>query len=337
MNSRYLLKRLGQALLTFFVTITFSFVMYQAMPGGPTDAMKSVILAQTGGSSIDIDRLNHLIQLYTNVNPNQPIHVQYLNYMSDIVLHQDLGTSFFKNEKVTTLILQRMPWSMFISVYALALGYTLSILLGVLTAYKEKSRFDSTISSVIIALNSIPYYIVGVLFIYFFAIQHPYFPTGGRIGSGVPAGFNPEFMVSLVRHAALPAFSMGMLATSGALAMRGNAIRILGEDYVRVAQLRGLRDTRIATQYLGWNAILPMYTQFMIGIAGVFSSAVIVEQVFSYPGMGLLMFTAVKTQDYPLLMGTLIVFTAISLTAIFVADITYGLIDPRISAGGQHE
>lgn len=331
MTPRYLLKRLGQALLTFFVTITVSFGLYQAMPGGPTEAMKSVILSQSGSSGMDIDRLNTLIQLYTNVNPDQPIHVQYLNYVRDVVLYQDLGRSFFKNEKVTTLILQRLPWSMFISLYAFALGYSLSIILGVLTAYKEKSRFDSGVSSVVIALNSVPYYIVGVVLIYFLAIEQSYFPVGGRIGSGVPIGYNPDFMISLVKHAALPAISMGVLATSAALSMRGNAIRILGEDYVRVAQLRGLRDTRIATQYLGHNAILPMYTQFMIGIAGVFSSAVIVEEVFSYPGMGLLMFEAVKTQDYPLLMGTLIVFTAISLTAIFVADLTYSLIDPRIS------
>lgn len=337
MTPRYLLKRLGQAILTFFVTITISFGLYQLMPGGPVEAMKSVILSQSGGSSIDIERLNRLVLLYTNINPNQPVYMQYLNYMGDVVLHQDLGTSFFMNKKVTTLAMQRLPWSMFISFYALALGYTLSIILGVLTAYKEKSIFDSTVSSAIIALNSVPYYIVGVVLLYFLAIRTSYFPTGGRVSSDVVAGFTPEFMISLVKHAALPAFSMGALATSGALSMRGNAIRILGEDYIRVAELRGLRDTRIAMQYLGRNAILPMYTQFMIGIAGVFSSAVIVEQVFSYPGMGLLMFTAVKTQDYPLLMGTLVIFTTISLTAIFVADLTYGFIDPRISAGGQNE
>ena len=334
MKPQYVTKRFGQALLTFFVTTTVSFLLYQAMPGGPAEAMRSVILSQSGAGSIDIDRLNRLIQLYTNVSPDQPIHIQYINYMSDVVLRQDLGTSFFKNEEVTTLILQRLPWSMFISVYALALGYSLSILLGVLTAYKEKSRFDSTVSSLIIGLNSIPYYIVGVVLLYFLAIRHSYFPTGGRIGSGIVPGYNPAFMLSLVKHAALPAISMGALATSAALSMRGNAIRVLGEDYVRVAQLRGLRDTRIATHYLGHNSILPMYTQFMIGIAGVFSSAVIVEEVFSYPGMGLLMFEAVKTQDYPLLMGTLIVFTAISLTAIFVADLTYSMIDPRISVDG---
>lgn len=333
MTPRYLLKRLGQAVLTFFVTITFSFGLYQAMPGGPAEAMKSVILSQAGGSSIDIERLNQLVQLYTNVNPSEPIYVQYFNYLADVFLRLDLGTSFFKNEKVSTLVMQRMPWTMFITFYALALGYTLSLILGVLTAYKEKSRFDSTLSSMIITLISIPYYIFAVVLIYLLAIENSYFPVGGRIGSGVTAGFNLEFMISLVRHAALPAFSMGILAVSGALAMRGNSIRVLGEDYLRVAKLRGLRDSRIATQYLGRNAILPMYTQFMIGIAGVFSSAVIVEEVFSYPGMGLLMFTAVKTQDYPLLMGTLIIFTGLSLTAIFIADITYGLIDPRISAG----
>ena len=340
MATNYFVKRFGQAVLTFVVTVSLSFVLYQAMPGGPAEALKNMVLSQqaaSGGSTVDLERLNRLIALYTNVQPDQPIHVQFYQYFSSIILEQDLGRSIYKNEPVTALIFQRIPWSMFISIYAMVIGYSLSIVLGAVMAYKEKSRFDSISSTIVIALNSIPYYIVGIVLIFFLAIQWGWFPYGGRAASSVTPGFNLEFMESLVRHAALPVFSMSVLGFGGALTMRGNSVRVLGEDYLRVANLRGLRNSRIATQYVARNAILPMYTQFMIGIAGVFSSAVIVEQIFSYPGVGLLMFNAIQVQDYPLLMGSLIMFTSVTIVAILIADLTYGFIDPRISAGGQNE
>ena len=338
MNANYLVRRLGQAVLTFLIAVTLSFSLYQLMPGGPAEAMQAAILSNVGSSgSVSIDRINQLVNVYTNVNPNQPVYVQYYNYISDIVLRGDFGKSFYKQAPVSQLILQRLPWTVFISMYALAIGYSLSIVFGVLSAYWETSRFDSVVSSAFTTLNSIPYYIVGVLFIYVFALQYPILPRGGRITPGLSLGFDFASMWSLLTHAAMPAISMGVLATSGVLTLRGNAIRVLGEGYVRVAELRGLRDSRIVTRYIGQNSILPMYTRFMTGIAGVLSSAVIVEQIFSYPGLGLLTFTAVKTQDYPLLMGTLIVFTSIAIVGILIADLTYGFIDPRISASGDNE
>lgn len=338
MNANYLFRRLGQAVLTFLIAVTVSFGLYQAMPGGPAEAMQSAILANVGGSgSVDIAQINRLVNLYTNVNPNQPIYVQYFNYVSDIVLRGDFGDSFYKQAPVSQLILERLPWSIFISVYALAIGYTLSIVFGILSAYWETSTFDSVVSTAFITLNSIPYYIVGVLFIYVFALRYPILPSGGRVTPGLTLGFDFASMWSLITHAVMPAISMGMLATSGVLTLRGNAIRVLGEGYVRVAELRGLRDSRVVTRYIGQNSILPMYTRFMTGIAGVLSSAVIVEEIFSYPGLGELAFTAVKTQDYPLLMGTLIVFSTIAIIGILIADLTYGFIDPRISTGGSNE
>lgn len=337
MTTNYFAKRVGQALLTFIATVTLSFVLYQAMPGGPVEALKNVILSQqaTSGGTVNLDRINRLIALYTNVRPDKPLHVQFYQYFSSIILEQDLGRSIYKNKPVTALIFERIPWSMFISVYAMVIGYAGSIVIGAVMAFKEKSRFDSVSSITMTLLNSIPYYIVGIGLIYFVAIQYEIFPYGGRAASGLTPSFSLVYMKSIVYHAALPVLSMSVLGLGGALTMRGNAVRVLGEDYLRVANLRGLRDSRIATQYVGRNAILPMYTQFMIGIAGVLSSSVIVEQIFSYPGVGLLMYNAIQVQDYPLLMGSLIIFTSVTIVAILIADLTYGLIDPRISAGGD--
>ena len=337
MVSSYFGRRVGQAVVTFLVTVTLSFVLYQAMPGGPVEALKNAILSQQAatGGSVNLERINRLVGLYTNIQPDEPMHVQFYQYFSSIILEQDLGTSIYKNAPVTALIFQRIPWSMFISVYALAIGYAGSIVIGAVMAFKEKSRFDSTTSVLMIVLNSIPYYIFAILLILMVAIKVEIFPYGGRAASGLQPGFTWPYMKSIAYHAVLPILSMSVLGLGGALTMRGNAVRVLGEDYLRVANLRGLRSSRIATQYVGRNAILPMYTQFMIGIAGVFSSAVIVEQIFSYPGVGLLMYRAIMVRDYPLLMGSLIIFTTVTIVAILVADLTYGFIDPRISAGGD--
>lgn len=336
MNTSYFIRRIGQAVLTFLLAVTLSFVLYQMLPGGPEQAIQSAILSNAG-SSVDIERINRLVDIYTNIDRSQPVYLQYTDYLSQILFHGDFGQSFYEQEAVSSLILERLPWSVFITMYALTLGYTISIVFGIIAAYREKSRLDSVISISFITVNSVPYYIVGVLAIYVFSLQLDMLPRGGRMSSGIEAGFTVTAMVDMVQHAILPAVSMGALATSGVLTLRGNAIRVLGEGYVRVAELRGLRESRIVTRYIGQNSILPMYTRFMTGIAGVLSSAVLVEEIFSYPGIGLLTYTAVMTQDYPLLMGTLIVFTTIAIIGILIADFTYGFVDPRISTGGRSE
>lgn len=339
MRGNYFVKRVAQAALTFFATVTLTFVLYRMMPGGPAEALKNVILQQQmgAGNTINPARVERLVAQYTNLQSDAPMYKQYIQYMSSVFLEQDLGESLYENASVTSLLAERIPWSMLISVYAMVIGYTISIMLGAVMAFKEKSRFDSISSIVVIGLNSTPYYVVGILFIFFFGIQYEFFPTGGRIGLGVEAGFNIAFMQSIAYHAALPVLSMSVLGLGTALTMRGNSIRVLGEDYLRVAKLRGLRNSRIATQYVGRNAILPMYTQFMIGIAGVLSSSVIVEEIFSYPGVGLLVYDAIQVRNYPVLMGSLIVFTLVTVVAILIADLTYGFIDPRISSGGNDE
>lgn len=334
---RYFLTRLGQAVLTMVTAVVISFALFQAMPGGPVEAMRSQIIQnrglEAGGTNVNMEQLRRLVESYSNMNPEDPFHVQLLDYSKNIFVEGDLGTSIYRGEPVTSLILQRLPWTTFIGVYAMVIGYLASFLIGSMMAYKEKSRFDSVLSVVLTALNSVPYYIVGVVLIFVVGVKFGLLPIGGRVGSGVDPAFTVEFFASAAAHAALPILSIAALLTNTALTLRENAVRVLGEDFMRVAKLRGINDARMATRYVGHNAILPMYTKIMIGVAGIFSGTVIVEQVFSYPGMGLLLFDAVKTRDYPLLMGTMIFFTAITVTAILVADITYGFLDPRIGAG----
>jgi peptide/nickel transport system permease protein len=185
-------------------------------------------------------------------------------------------------------------------------------------------------------LNSVPYYVGGILMLSWLAYKFGWFPTGGRYPSGVTPGFNISFILGVAHHAALPIASGFIVGFGGAaLEMRGNSIRVMGENYLRVARLRGLSETRIAVRYVGRNSILPLYTKFMIGIAAIFSSSIIMEQIFRYPGMGWYTYDALALRDYPLLMGVLMLFSTVTVLGVLIADLTYGFIDPRASQGDQ--
>lgn len=337
---RYAVKRTAQAALTLLTVITFAFAMFRLMPGGPLEMLRTQMLKKmaTRGADVNLQQLNHKIALYTNIRPDRPIYVQYYSYVTEIILHQDFGMSIWKDKPVFTILFKAMPWSVFISIYGLLLGFTTNIFLGAVMAYREGSRFDSGMTLTVLSLSAIPYYIAAILMLIVFSYQLGWFPIAGRYASSTIPGFNLPFMLSVVHHAALPIISSFIVGFgSGALGMRGNSIRILGEDYVRSARIRGVKSNLIAARYVGKNAILPMYTGLMIGMAGIFSSSIILERIFTYPGIGWYTFGALKHRDYPLLMGSFIFFTAITVTGILIADLTYSLIDPRISTGGEDE
>lgn len=328
----YYSKRIGQAIITLFAVITVTFVLYRLMPGGPLDIMRDQMIreATQQGQSVDVEQVDRLIELRTNVDPEQPIHIAYYNYMIDIIVYQDFGESIWRREPVFDILFRAIPWSIFISVYSLLIGFTANILLGALLAYKEGSYFDNFGSIGATFLNSVPYYVGAILMLSFLGFQFEWFPTRGRYDPNTAPGFNVPFMVSVIHHSILPIASGIIVGFGGAaLSMRGNCIRVMGENYLYVARLRGISDNRIAVRYVGRNAILPLYTSFMIGIAAIFSSSIIMEQIFTYPGIGWYTYEALTQRDYPLLMGLLIFFSTITVIGIMIADLTYGLVDPR--------
>ena len=336
----YYVRRIGQAVLTLFVVITVTFVMYRLMPGGPVDVMRAKLMSGGGlgfeQSSRSIEQVNRLVEIYTNVEPDVPIHIAYLQYLESIFLHLDFGRSIFMNEPVFDVLFRAMPWSVFVSVYGLLTGITMTIVIGALMAYKEGTRFDKAMTSIIIVMHSVPYYVGALLMLSFFAYGLGWFPTGGRMNPATTPGLNVPFMLGVAHHAALPIATGFILGFGGgALGMRGNSIRIIGDDFVRVAKLRGIGGNRIATRYIGRNAILPMYTGFMMSIASIFGSSIIMETIFRYPGVGWYTFDALMNRDYPLLMGAFIFFTTITIIGILLADFTYGLVDPRVSESGK--
>jgi peptide/nickel transport system permease protein len=338
----YYAKRIAQAVFTLYAVITLSFVLYRGMPSGPVQQLRTKLL--TGGGSTFVGgsgamsaaKVNRLVEVYTSIRPDVPMHVAYFNYMREIILHQDFGRSIWQSEPVFQVLFQAMPWSIFVSVYGLIAGFAMTILLGTLMAYAEGGRFDKATTVLVMITHSIPYYVVGILALSFLAYGLGWFPTGGRMNPNTTPGFNIPFMLGVVHHGALPILTAFVVGFGGrALKMRANSVRVLGEDYLRVARLRGLPNSRIALRYVGRNAILPIYTSFMIGLSALFSSSVIMERIFTYPGVGWYTFGALERRDFPLLMGSLIFFTTITLVGVLIADFTYGIIDPRANMSDQ--
>jgi len=342
-NLRYLVQRIGQALLVYVLVVTVTFVLYRLMPGGPVEIMKTRIqqqIVEGGGTPTpeQMERVNNLVQIYTGVQPNQPLHVAYFNYLKDILLHLNFGQSIYMNEPVFPLLFSRMPWSLFISIYGLALGTSVSLLLGALMAHYEGSRFDTGLTMFTVINQSIPYFIVAIALLLVFSFNLGWFPTGGRYAwNQVTPGANIPFILSVIKHAVLPIGAGFFAGFGGGLAYRGNCIREKGKTYTRIARARGIGANRIAIRYIGRNSLLPIYTGIMLGIAGMFSSSIILETIFNYKGVGLIMFKGLQNRDYPLLMAGFIFFTAMTLLGIFIADLTYGLIDPRVEGGGERE
>ncbi|WP_411965907.1 ABC transporter permease [Haloferax sp. YSMS24] len=331
--SNYYVRRTARVFATIFAVATLTFGLIRLLPGGPFTQLRAQLLRQ-GVPASEVDARIANLQ---NINPNAPLWQQYLDYMGSVA-QGNFGESISLGEPVALVIAEAVPWTVFVVLVSTILMFAFGIFLGSLQAYWEGSRFDKGFSGLSIALMSIPFYVVAVISLYVFAYQWGWLPTAGTVGASVEKELSIPFLLSALEHSILPIFSYTIGGIGGqALAMRGNSIQVLGNDYVRVARLRGLADRRIATRYVARNAILPMYTGFLLLLGFRLSGTVILEQIFSYTGLGYYMFAALKSNDYPLMMATFLVITVALIVGVYVADLTYSKIDPRISAGGSDE
>lgn len=319
--------------MTLFLVMTFTFLIIRRMPGGPED----YIMAMFMGEDMTQQELERLMDAYLRYVPDDPLHVQYYNYMTSLA-QGDLGISTWYQEPVMQIVAEGMPWTIYLSTVSLVITFVIGVSLGAIMAYKEKSNFDVGTTLYSIVAQAFPYYIFAILLLWGFAFQTGWLPIGGRYGPTVVPGFNLPFIKSIIYHSILPVLSLVIIGFGGTtLGMRANSIRVLGEDYMRVARLRGLSDQRIAMLYVGRNAILPLYTGLMISIGSLFGGSVILETIFTYHGMGYFMFEATMARDYPLMLGSFLFITAGVVVGVFIADISYGLIDPRAGSPDTRE
>jgi len=324
MNGRYVTLPLLQALFTVWGVITISFGLIHFLPGGGPEALYPTVEGEAGEELVLGDD--------PIMDPNAPLHERYIDYVTSI-LQGEFGQSHFFGVPVTEVLMDGLPWTIFLYSIGILLTFTIGIALGAILAYREGSLFDAATSSGSTFLASVPYYIAAVVMVWILGYQLELFPISGRVDQSLTPGLAPAYLLSVFHHAALPIISI-LITGFGfrALSMRGNAISVLGKSYVRVAKLRGLSDRRIAYQYVGRNAFLPMYTGLMIAIGFMIGGSVVLETIFQYQGLGYYMFVAIEAKDYPLMMASFIILTIAIVGGLLVADLTYGFIDPRAGA-----
>jgi peptide/nickel transport system permease protein len=331
---RYLGNKVLWFLVAFALALIFNFLLIRLIPGNPVDAMVARIAS---GGSVSGEAMGKIYQAYiAEFGLDKPMWEQFLIYLGNLA-RGDLGVSFQQSPtRVSTLIMQALPWTIALQLPAILIGWIVGNILGVLTAYR-KGWLDKTVFPVSLFISTMPFYCLSILLLYLFAVVWRIFPPVGGYGFDLAPGWNSAFVVSAAQHYVLPFLSLVLVFIGGqAVGMRAMSIYELDADYVRYSRSLGVADNRIVS-YIFRNAMLPQVTGLALSIGGMVSGALITEIVFSYPGIGTLLFTAIRQEDYPVVQGiTLLIMIAV-LLANFLVEIAYGFIDPRIRAAEAGE
>jgi peptide/nickel transport system permease protein len=261
--------------------------------------------------------------------PDGSLLSQYWDYLGQLV-HGNFGLSYsYYPFKVTEVIGQAFWWTVILVTVTQVLSFVVGIVLGAYAAWRRNSRLDSVVTLGSTFLGTLQPFWIALLLLYVFGYTLGWFPTSGGYEESTP-GFNFPFIQEAVSHSFLPAVALLIVTPIGwILGMRNTMIMNLGEDYIRLARAKGLPDRAVALKYAARNALLPSVTGFALALGGVLGGAILVEQAFDYPGLGRLMGEAVQNKDYPLLQTLMLLTTVGVLVANLVADLLYGVLDPR--------
>jgi peptide/nickel transport system permease protein len=332
----YVLRILFQAFVTVLAVMTFTFFLIRLMPGNPIDVLIEQIMQAEGIAYRDAyDRVAASFQF----DPDATILDQYFGWLGDL-FRFDLGTSITSpGTRVIDEIARFLPWTVFAVGAALLISFILGIVLGMTMAYYRNSPLDHFLSLFASFILGVPNYIWGLLIIIILGIQLNLFNVGqlrGTYSSSIEIGFTIPFILSALAHATLPIITY-VISTLGGwmLNMKSSTMSVLNEDYVNVAEARGLRDSRIISAYVGRNAMLPLFTQLTISIGFVLGSGVVIEEIFVYWGLGHYLFASITVRDYTSMQGVFLILTMTVVLANVFADLTYGFLDPRVRVSGD--
>ncbi len=325
----YLVRRVGLFLVTVWLGATLIFIIPRLAPGDPVAAMVSRLSAQSGyvenaGALIDKWRLRFGL--------DGPWHEQYFRYIGNL-LRLDLGYSLASfPSQVNEMVMRALPWTVGLLTLSLFFSFVIGNTVGAVLAWRRTPSWVKYLLPISMTFTSIPFFMLGILLIYVFAFGLGWFPANGNYASGLTPGFNWAFISSVIYHGTLPALAI-VLASMGfwALGMRGMMVTTDGEDYMVLAEAKGLSPSRIFWRYGVRNSILPQVTALALSIGGIAGGATLVEYIFRYPGMGYLLYLGIVNNDYTLTQGVVFLLIVGTATAVLIIDLLYPLIDPRIT------
>lgn len=324
----YFLNKFLWFLVTLVAAFILNFILPRLMPGDPVAA----IVARMAQGISNASGVQAIYEQYTELfGTNRPMLEQFFIYMRNVV-RGDFGFSFSQYPRTVADVLKSsIWWTVGLQFPAIIVGWIIGNSLGALAAYR-KGAFDKVLMPVSIFVSNLPAFGMAIILLVIFAVMLQWFPTSGGYGFDLIPNLSLDFMWSVFTHYQLPFWSIVLITIGGqAIGMRSMAIYELNADYVKFSRFMGIKDRKIV-RYVFRNAMLPQITGLALAIGTMVGGALVAEIIFSYPGLGSTILTAVLGQDYPLISATTLIITIMVLTANFLLELLYGILDPRIKA-----
>lgn len=327
---RHLIRRICFYLVALWASVSLNFWVPRLAPGNPAEAL---LLRFERKGPVSPEALKAL-QAAFGINTTDPLWVQYFQYLNNL-LHGNLGISFTAYPTpVATVISQDIYWTLLLGAVSVIISFALGCLIGIVMAWKRGSLLDTVLSPMMTFLSAIPYFWLALIIVYIFGYSLGWFPFSDGYDISLDVGWNSDFIVSAIYHSILPAFTIVLSSIAGwMLVMRNSMLTTLSEDYVLMARAKGLASLRIVFTYAARNAILPNIAGFALSLGFIVGGQLVTEIVFSYPGIGYSLLQAVQGQDYTLLQGIFLIIALVVLSANFLADLLYTVLDSRVRQG----
>jgi peptide/nickel transport system permease protein len=325
---KYFLNKLGWFIVTLAFAFLLNFILPRLMPGDPVAA----IVSRLAQGMTNTTGIQAIYEQYAELfGTNKPMIEQFAIYMKN-VLRGDFGFSFSQYPRTVADVIQAsIWWTIALQFPAIIVGWLLGNTLGALAAYL-KGGFDRVLMPISIFVSNLPAFGMAVILLVIFGVSLRWFPTSGGYGFDLIPNFSWKFIWSVFIHYQLPFWSIVLITIGGqAIGMRSMAIYELNADYVKYARFMGIKDRKIVG-YVFRNAMLPQITGLALSVGTMVGGALVAEIIFSYPGLGSTILTAVLGQDYPLISATTLIVTIMVLIANFLIEMVYGVLDPRIKA-----
>lgn len=326
----YAARRTLTYLLTLFIVVTITFLLFRLIPGDPISSFVGQLQAQ--GRYVEAEKAQRIIEEYKRMfGLDKDLFSQYILFLKEL-LRGNLGPSLIGFPRpAQDLIMERLPWTIGLLGISAIIAWALGLVLGCMLGWKRDSAYDKAFTTASLVLSQIPYYLMAVILVLIFTYYLKVLPSGGAYSPKLTPGLYWEFIKSVIEYGTLPALSL--IVTSGAswlVSSRFLTVTILAEDYLHFAEAKGLKTSRIIKRYILRNALLPQITGLSINLSFMLGGQIVLETIFSYPGIGYLFATAIGLLDYNVINGVLLLIIFTALTANFILDLLYPLIDPRV-------
>ena len=321
---RHILKRLAQAIPLTWGILTITFFISHMAPGDPMD----MYLEEQRQRQVAPEIIEQLRQKY---GLDLPIHVQYVKWLGN-VLKGDFGESFRYRRPVLDLITERIPYTLQLTLLALLFSTSLGIIIGIVSAVKQYSALDKSVTLGSLIIYSIPGFWMALMLVLVFSVYLGWLPTSQTRSMDYEFFSIGQKILDRIWHLILPVFVLGIgSAAHKARYVRNRLLEVLNEEYILSARARGLKEKMVIFKHALRNAMIPLVTILGLHLPALLSGSVLIESIFAWPGMGTLAVGAVGGRDYPVMMATLMISAVLTIVGNLLADITYVALDPRVS------